>query len=189
MVKERNHSVDAVKGVLIFLVVVGHVLLGTLDEKILRYVIYSFHMPAFFFVSGYLLNVEKLQNQKYTEMFGKYWHRMLFEWLIAWVIYTAFAIHNDFNIKSFAHSIVSPYYHLWFVPSLFMMISMVWVLARIIDDKILRLSLLMTFGILFFNLQNTDFKFSSAVNCACLSFLTLGIIAKGYVKLFNIRGG
>ena len=32
MVNGRNRSVDAVKGILIFLVVIGHVLLGTLDE-------------------------------------------------------------------------------------------------------------------------------------------------------------
>lgn len=48
MVNGRNRSVDAVKGILIFLVVIGHVLLGTLDENIIRYTIYSFHMPAFF---------------------------------------------------------------------------------------------------------------------------------------------
>ena len=44
----RNRSIDAIKGILIFLVVIGHVLPGSLDENVIRYVIYSFHMPAFF---------------------------------------------------------------------------------------------------------------------------------------------
>lgn len=189
MVTQRNHSVDAVKGALIFLVVLGHALLGTLDEKLLRYIIYSFHMPAFFFVSGYLLNIEKLRSKKYSDMFGKYWHRMLAEWLVAWVIYTAFVMHKDFSLVLLAKNIYSPFYHLWFVPSLFLMVSIVWLAVHKIKDSFLRLSLLMTFGILFFNLTNTEYKLSSTMNCACLPFLVLGIISRDYVKLFNIRGG
>lgn len=65
----RNHSIDAVKGLLIFLVVVFHLILGTVDDNILRFVIVSFVMPAFFFVSGYLLNVEKLKAQPYGSVF------------------------------------------------------------------------------------------------------------------------
>lgn len=189
MITSRNHSVDAVKGALIFLVVLGHVLLGTLDEKLARYVIYSFHMPVFFFVSGYLLNIEKLRAQRYSEMFGKYWHRMLLEWFVAWIIYTAFVMHNDFSLAALAHNIYNPYYHLWFVPSLFVMVSIVWLTVRKINDDFLRLSLLMTFGILFYNLSNTDFKLSGAVNCACLPFLALGVIARNKMNLFNISGG
>ena len=90
MVNGRNRSVDAVKGILIFLVVIGHVLLGTLDENIIRYTIYSFHMPAFFFVSGYLLDMERLAGQGYWSVLSKYWKRMLAEWSVAWLVYTAY---------------------------------------------------------------------------------------------------
>ena len=65
----RNHSIDAVKGLLIFLVVVYHLVLGTVDDNILRFVLASFIMPGFFFVSGYLLNVEKLKAQPYGSVF------------------------------------------------------------------------------------------------------------------------
>ena len=43
VIAERNRSIDTLKGLLIFTVVLGHVLLGTLDENPLRYLIYSFH--------------------------------------------------------------------------------------------------------------------------------------------------
>lgn len=70
MINERNRSIDAVKGVLILLVIIGHVLVGPIDEHVVRYVIYSFHMPAFFFVSGYLLSLERLGQQNYGAMFS-----------------------------------------------------------------------------------------------------------------------
>lgn len=46
--KERNNSIDIMKGIGIFLVVLGH----TTENKILLKWIYSFHMPLFFFLSG-----------------------------------------------------------------------------------------------------------------------------------------
>ena len=51
MAKQRDILFDFVKGVLIFLVVWGHVIRGR--ESIVYHVIYSFHMPLFVFVSGY----------------------------------------------------------------------------------------------------------------------------------------
>ena len=61
LVRERLHWIDYAKGIGIFLVVVGHVLRGLENSKILppsallgfvdRW-IYGFHMPLFFFISG-----------------------------------------------------------------------------------------------------------------------------------------
>lgn len=58
-VKERNYLWDNMKAILIFLVVAGHLLegLGPLDfppAMAIDYWIYSFHIPAFIFVSGFL---------------------------------------------------------------------------------------------------------------------------------------
>ena len=61
----RVEYIDNAKGILIALVVMGHILLmtrltdaGGIAAWIFR-VIYSFHMPAFFFISGMLFNKEK----------------------------------------------------------------------------------------------------------------------------------
>ena len=51
MAKQRDLLFDFVKGVLIFLVVLAHVIRGR--GSIVYHVIYSFHMPLFVFVSGY----------------------------------------------------------------------------------------------------------------------------------------
>lgn len=90
----HNPAIDAIKGLLISLVVIGHILLGSLGDNIIRYLIYSFHMPAFFFVSGYLINIENLKKTSIGELIKKYWDRMLFMWVVAWIIYTAYNIYT-----------------------------------------------------------------------------------------------
>jgi fucose 4-O-acetylase-like acetyltransferase len=66
---ERKKWIDALKGIGIFCVVLGHALNGFIGEgifennkyliaNIIEYIIGIFHMPLFFMVSGYLF-VEK----------------------------------------------------------------------------------------------------------------------------------
>jgi acyltransferase len=55
----RQDWIDSLKGMAIILVIVGH--LNTLSSELNQY-IYSFHMPLFFFISGYLINFEKYVN-------------------------------------------------------------------------------------------------------------------------------
>ncbi|MBR3289253.1 MAG: acyltransferase family protein [Clostridia bacterium] len=49
--KQRNVTFDIVKALVIWLMVIGHLLDGS--SNLLLYIIYSFHMPLFFVVSGY----------------------------------------------------------------------------------------------------------------------------------------
>lgn len=50
--KQRIDYFDTAKGILILLVILGHVL--AYEESYLKSVIYTFHMPAFFLISGIL---------------------------------------------------------------------------------------------------------------------------------------
>lgn len=61
--RKRNLTLDYMKGIAIFMVVMDHVLHTTFgySEYPLRSFIYSLHMPIFFFVSGYL-TFQKLNN-------------------------------------------------------------------------------------------------------------------------------
>ena len=83
MEQKRNDSIDFVKGVLIIFVILGHVVLGTISGNLIRGVIYSFHMPLFLFVSGYMINLDRLMSQSFNDLFSKYWDRMLKAWLVA----------------------------------------------------------------------------------------------------------
>lgn len=57
--RERNENIDAVRGGAIILVVLGHVIQyiyapADYENNIVYNIIYSFHMPLFMFLSGYL---------------------------------------------------------------------------------------------------------------------------------------
>jgi fucose 4-O-acetylase-like acetyltransferase len=53
----RNSTIDVVKGIGIFFVVLGHNWLSTHEKSELTRVIFSFHMPLFFFLAGIFLRV------------------------------------------------------------------------------------------------------------------------------------
>ena len=55
----RKKYIDVLKGIGIFLVVFGHVT-HILE---LREYIWNFHMPLFFFISGFLFNSSKYLNK------------------------------------------------------------------------------------------------------------------------------
>jgi peptidoglycan/LPS O-acetylase OafA/YrhL len=55
--KETGHyfrGIDSLKGILVVLVFVGHFLPGLVTDNLVRYAIYSFHMPLFLGISGFL---------------------------------------------------------------------------------------------------------------------------------------
>lgn len=52
---KRNISIDMVRGILIVCVVMGHYRSDSLHD-----ILYMFHMPLFFIISGFLLNKDKL---------------------------------------------------------------------------------------------------------------------------------
>ncbi|CAA7599593.1 Acyltransferase family [Acididesulfobacillus acetoxydans] len=60
----RNKVLDAVRGLGILLVILGHT---NGRPQLLMKFIYSFHMPLFFFVSGYLFNVEKFRKFRWRD--------------------------------------------------------------------------------------------------------------------------
>lgn len=50
--KERIEYFDIAKGILILCVVIGHVF----DRGVINQYVYSFHVPAFFIISGIMQN-------------------------------------------------------------------------------------------------------------------------------------
>lgn len=119
-IKERNYSIDVAKGALIILVILGHVILGTLQDNFIRFFIYSFHMPMFLFISGYLINLNKLSLYSYLGLIKHYTSRMPGWWISAWVIFTTITQYNNLSLKTYIVQIIHPFYHLWYVPSVFL---------------------------------------------------------------------
>ena len=53
---QRDVRIDALRGIGILLMVLGHV---HFLPAVIKKLIYAFHIPLFFYLSGYLFNLEK----------------------------------------------------------------------------------------------------------------------------------
>lgn len=131
---ERNGSIDFCKGILILLVILGHIILGELNKNIVRYVIYGFHMAVFFGISGYVFLEDKISRLNFTDMVKKYFQRIGLPWIIAINLYYVLNHLGDLsrmNFKEYIGSWVLTYYHLWFVPTYLAYIFITWLIFRI----------------------------------------------------------
>ena len=123
--KQRIHYVDVAKGILISLVVLGHISAYSLgDHSRLFYFIYSFHMPCWFFFSGFFYKAK--QSNLY---FSSKLKTLLLPYLI-------FSIFNMF-IEGFAISIDKEKIYalfrfggLWFLITLFSISVIYYVLEN-----------------------------------------------------------
>lgn len=121
MEKLRNTSIDFLKGILILLVVLSHALGGDW-QWILRTAIYSFHMPMFLFISGFLLNLKRMENTTYVDYMKKY-IPIAISWVIAFIIY--------FNVPIIGFSaFMGILWHLWYIPALLTYISVVYLFRK-----------------------------------------------------------
>lgn len=90
MESERIGWVDNLRGIGIFLVVLGHLSLPEIEMKI----IYSFHMPLFFFISGFLFKMNRFEDKKIG--IKKRFSSLIIPYLVFWIISFIFGIAVDF---------------------------------------------------------------------------------------------
>lgn len=75
---DRRTDIDIAKGLLILLVVLGHLM--TMGGKLpyaIKAITYSFHMPAFFVISGILTNTERITCGSFFQFVKKKARRLL----------------------------------------------------------------------------------------------------------------
>lgn len=122
MGKERLIWVDSLKGILILLVVLGHAIQNTLgevcDTNHLWNIIYSFHMPAFMAISGYLAFRPSITWG------GRFWNviyrrfRQLMIPFISWTL-ISLLLNNSFTLADVGSYLLYPDIGLWFLWALF----------------------------------------------------------------------
>lgn len=117
----RLHYIDNLKGVLILLVVLGHCIQCTdLDfdhNAVFRY-IYSFHMPLFMCVSGFVSYKPDIKWQTVQKRF-----RQLIIPFLAWAAVSC-CVHLDPTL--FLAKVVHPDSGLWFLWALFFIVLLMW---------------------------------------------------------------
>ena len=93
-----------------------------------RYIIYSFHMPLFMGLGGYLFNFDKFIIAPKNGILSII-KKILIPWFIAstlYFIYNHFSILSELSIIKFPIRIfLNTYYHLWYIPSYILFISII----------------------------------------------------------------
>jgi acyltransferase len=146
------------------LVVLGHVLPGSISENPLRAFIYSYHMPVFIAASGYMLNYRWLLDVGFFEIFRKYKNRIIIPWLIAFLVYFIFHEVQRAEMQilyNIGMEFLFPFYHLWFIPAFFSWLIMARIIgrSRFFSGKMFIVSLIisiLTYG-LYKNIFSVDF--------------------------------
>lgn len=132
----RLDYIDRAKGILIILVVIGHIW----QAGCVFNVIYAFHMPAFFVISGILLGVTK----SWQKGFGRFFRRKLYAFGLPFLFIEALGILTDIirngvtlNIKGYLYNTLSFHFNdpnLWFIAELFLA-EMVFVALLLLVKK------------------------------------------------------
>lgn len=119
--RHRDQYIDALKGAAILLVVIGHSIqenIPNFDNNVVFRVIYSFHMPLFMFLSGYIL-FGHIKNPLHIWIFDKF-KRLVLPFL-GWAFIYKILRHNS---ESFTQYFINLFEHpdlgLWFLWILFL---------------------------------------------------------------------
>ncbi len=129
---ERLFSIDFIKGLLIIFVFTGHIIPGELRHTFLRYIIYSFHMPLFIGISGFLVDYQN-KNFSFKTILSKFWNRLIKPWVIAITVYfiiNSFNQSHHLNIILFIKCFLKPFYHLWYIPAYISYFIIIWFLWK-----------------------------------------------------------
>ncbi|PLR97510.1 acyltransferase family protein [Bacillus sp. T33-2] len=115
--KQRDYYFDNAKFILIFFVVFGHLLRTFIEDNEMVYtvykVIYTFHMPAFIFVSGFFARC--FNKKGYIMKIAK---KLILPYLIFQIIYSIY-YYFLYDKQSLAVDPLDPQWSLWFLLSLF----------------------------------------------------------------------
>ena len=98
--KEREHSFDNAKAILIFMVVFGHLIepLVLLDNRIkfIYMIIYSIHMPTFIFISGYFCKENSNRLKKSVNLFLIYFiFQIIYIYILVQIFLTSICKYNS----------------------------------------------------------------------------------------------
>lgn len=184
----RNKQIDVLKGIGAILVVIGHIVTGNI-----KVVIYAFHMPLFFFLSGYVFSNKK----KFREYFITNVKSLLIPFFIFNIISLLFNIDYIHN-NSFSNILDNIFYFnssvawnssLWFFVVLFFTKIIFYTLNKLCNStkKLgIFIAVLLAIGIVIIK-YNIWLPFGLKIVPFSLTFMYIGYIAKKVELLEKIN--
>lgn len=111
MIYERNNQIENIKIILMFCVIFGHLLESVTGGYNLYKVIYSFHMPMFLFINGWLA--------PYNYVSKRTMFKLIYPYILFQILYQMFNIYviNEESVE-FSIQFGTPYWLLWYLLSL-----------------------------------------------------------------------
>jgi len=151
---------DSLKGLLVILVVLGHFLLGKVSENTGREIIYYFHMPLFLAINGYFLKAS-IDIKGNAKRIWRKFKRLSPPLIIAFVVYNFFYLQslkytNGISAELILKSLLSPYYHLWYVPAI-ILFSFYLSIIQVLSTSVRRV-VLISFSILTIIYLGNDYE-------------------------------
>ena len=124
----RNYVIDVVKGALILCVIVGHLFDELVTENSVKWFFYSFHIPVFLGISGFVFNREKAQKQNIIDFAKTAFVNYGLPWLIASCIFLLIISNGQPTLVDCIKCAIKPWYHLWYIPVYFLLClaSKIW---------------------------------------------------------------
>ncbi|MGE4409114.1 MAG: acyltransferase family protein [Sphingobium sp.] len=119
----KSPGIDALKGALILWVIIGHVAEVNHVQNIVFWIGSGIRMPLLVGVSGYLLNLERVQSAAFADLAGRYGRRLIFPWLVAAVVYLLLG-GGSLDWWTPVSLFLRAPYHLWYIPVLCSLILM-----------------------------------------------------------------
>ncbi len=125
----RIHAIDTAKGIAILFVVFGHAWRGSFDAGVLHneilfntidQMIYAWHMPIFFFLTGVLF-LDVIRNMTASDFFFSRLVRLLWPFALwTWIFFAVrllagSAANHPVTLSDFPINPFPPYEHLWFL--------------------------------------------------------------------------
>lgn len=186
---ERLNYIDYVKGIAILFVVLGHIY-----NNSAKLWIYSFHMPLFFMISGYLLEYNKIYNRQFKNILISKLKSLVIPFYIYSIINTFILLClNNFSKKIFIENIIRILTlqgkgGIWFLYCLFFAEVIYVSLRKIVKNKFVEnLIIVILFIIAFFmNSANLLLVIIARVFIA-LGFLCIGNYVINNINKYNIN--
>lgn len=185
-ITHRNNYIDFLKGIGIFLVVYAHC---NLHQEETMWLIYRFHMPLFFLISGYLFSA----GDKFPKFFVKKFKTLIIPYFIFFIysfLISKFVLLKDFMVKDVlcafflgAENLTTvANWALWYIQFFFIAALVFYFIVKL--NLINPVTILILFAVspfwsnLFFNKFEYKTPFSLQVLLAALFFMAVGYYCK-----------
>lgn len=190
MNNKRIEYIDIAKGVLILLVVIGHVQQNE-PFTFLKQLIYTFHMPAFFIISGILFDRSRIANKKFFPYIKKKIYTLIipyffFEILSGIVFYIAYS-GNYSNIKGIVMNAITMDCNStpdWFLPTLFFVNVIAFIETKLKSKPIGILLFVLSFASMFLRFENHYIIIIQRI-LVSYAFFVVGQYARAFTEYFN----